>query len=81
MNVINIVQVEVFMSISLLLPPFSNQVVEWCTLLRITNILFIVRFTICQSLRFTFLTSLDLLLIMSMIDYCLFCSHLDLEVK
>ena len=24
---------------------------------------------------------IDLPLIMSMIDYCLFCSHLDLEIK
>ena len=30
---------------------------------------------------FTLSASLDLLLIMSMIDYSLFCSHLDLEIK
>ena len=43
MNVINIVQGEVFISISLLLPPFSNQVVEWCTLLKFaTNYCYLV---------------------------------------
>ena len=63
---------EVFISISLLLPPFFNQVVvTW----------FIVKYTNCLSLRFTCFTSLDLLLIMSMIDYCIFCSHLHLEIK
>ena len=72
---------EVFISISLLLPPFSNQVVKWCTLLKITVTWFVVKFTICQSLRFTFLTTLDLLLIVSMIDYCLLCPHFDLEIK
>ena len=72
---------EVFKSISLLLPTFSNQVVEWCTLLEISVTWFIVKFTICQSLRFSCFASFDLLLIMSMIDYCLFCSHIDLEIK
>ena len=50
---------EVFISISLLLPPFSNQVVEWCTLSyknKQTITWFIVKFAICQSLRFTCFT-------------------------
>ena len=59
---------------------FFNQVVEWCTLLKIVKnyvTWFIARYTIFQSLRFTGFTSLDLLLIMSMTDnYLLFCFFL-----
>ena len=72
---------KVFIGISLLLPPFSNQVVEWCTLLKIAITWFTVKFTICQLLRFTCFTFLDLLITMSMIDYCLFRLHLNLEIK
>ena len=72
---------EVFISISFLLPPFFNQVVEWHTLQKIAVTWFIVKYTNCLSLRFTCFTSLDLLLIMSMIDYCIFCSHLHLKIK
>ena len=66
---------EVITSTSLLLPPFSNQIVK--------NDRYLVYFKsdICQSLRFTCFTSFDLLLITSMNDYCLFCSHIDLEIK
>ena len=73
---------EVPISISLLLPPFCSQDAEWRTLLKWNKIAatwFIGTYTICQSLRFTCLTSLDLLLIMLMIDYCL--SHLDQKIK
>ena len=31
--------------------------------------------------KFTVYALLDLLLNMSMIDHCLFCSHIDLEIK
>ena len=72
---------EVFVVISFILLPFSNLVVEWCTLLKIAATWFIVKFTISQSLRFTCFTSIDLLLIMLMMYYCLFCSYLDQEIK
>ena len=65
MIVIYIVQWEVSISFSHLLPPFTNQVVK---ILKITVTWFIAKFTICQSLRFICFTSLDVLLTMSMID-------------
>ena len=82
---------KVFIRISLILPHFSNQVVEWCTLLKITATWFIAKFTSSPSssrkvqlqksedkrTALVCFTSLDLLLIMLKIDYCLFILHLD----